>query len=141
MTAAARKFFNGEQLSSNELPMYLYEHIIASHYHWSLEAIRQMDLQDFYVHLRICLVREDIEREFQAKLAGATFGETAHIVSDGDGEQISGQLTERKKLKSGAVTETRTQKSRLRNEVGGMKINTRTGEVVEFSQPTLPDKV
>ncbi len=112
--------------------MYLYEHILASHYHWSLDDIRNLDLQDFYIHLRICLIREDTDREFQAKLAGATFGDEGHATESKE------HVTGRKKLKSGAVTETKTRTTRLRQTIGSMAIS-KTGEVISFDQPELAD--
>ena len=111
--------------------MWVYEHILARHYGWSLNAIRDMDLQDFFVHLRICLVREEVEREFQAKLAGATFGS-----STGEGKE---QITQTQRLKSGAIKETETTRNVLRGEVGSLRVNKKTGEVVRFNQPELPD--
>lgn len=53
---------------------YIYEHVIAAAYGWTLEEIRQMDTKDFYVHLKICMIREGIDKEFQALLAGAKPG-------------------------------------------------------------------
>lgn len=113
--------------------MWIYEHVLARHYSWSLQDIRQMDLQDFFIHLRICLVREEVEREFQAKLAGATFGSETNSETE--------QVTKRVRHKSGAVTETKTQHNMLRNEVGNMRINKKTGEVVSFNQPEFSDDV
>lgn len=48
----------------------MYEHILAKNYHWNLDTIRDMDYYDFQVHLRICLVAENIENEFRLVLAG-----------------------------------------------------------------------
>ncbi len=50
---------------------YIYESVIASNYGWDLDKIRALDLIDFHVHLRICLVKENVDREFQASLVGA----------------------------------------------------------------------
>lgn len=50
---------------------YVLEHIIAKTYGWSLEAIRDMPLSDFWPHLRICMVSEEADKEYQARLAGA----------------------------------------------------------------------
>jgi len=118
--------------------MWVYEHVLASHYSWSLEAIRQMDLQDFFIHLRICLVREEVEREFQAKLAGATFGSTSNdgTVSD-DGKE---RVTKTVRHKSGAITETKAQRSVFKGEVGSLRVDKKTGKVVSFNQPELPDR-
>jgi hypothetical protein len=114
--------------------MWVYEHVLARHYSWKLEDIRQMDLQDFFVHLRICLVREEVEREFQAKLAGATFGASSGTPADGQE-----RVTKTQRHKSGAITETKTKRDVLRSEVGNLRVNKRTGEVVRFNQPDLPD--
>lgn len=51
--------------------MYVYEHILAKHYSWSLEAIRDLDVHDFFMHLRICMIHENLDKEFSARLAGA----------------------------------------------------------------------
>jgi len=117
--------------------MWVYEHVLASHYSWSLDDIRQMDLQDFFVHLRICLVREEIEREFQAKLAGATFGsseDSGKPVADGQE-----RVTKVERHKSGAITETKAKRESLRGEIGSLRVDKRTGKVVSFNQPELPD--
>jgi len=117
--------------------MWVYEHVLASHYSWSLNDIRQMDSQDFFIHLRICLIREEVDREFQARLAGASFGDEAEEGSvPADGEE---RITEVKRHKSGAITETKTKRDVLRGKVGSLKMNKKTGEVVSFEQPELPD--
>jgi len=49
---------------------YIYEHLIAKYYGWTIKEIRSLDLYDFQVHLRLCLVSEGIERDFRVMLAG-----------------------------------------------------------------------
>ncbi len=53
---------------------YVHEAILAKHYGWTLGEIRNLDLQDFWVHVHICLTKESIDKEFQAKLAGGGGG-------------------------------------------------------------------
>ena len=50
--------------------MYIHEHVIAKSYHWSLEDIRNMDYYDFQVHLQLCLVRDNLDKEFALHVAG-----------------------------------------------------------------------
>ncbi len=90
-------------MEAHELSLYTYEHIIASHYGWALDAIRSLDLQDFYAHLRICMERESVRNEFKAMLAGATEPE----------ETVESQprVVSSKRLPSGAVVETTREKS------------------------------
>ncbi|MHA2279294.1 MAG: hypothetical protein ACXAC5_00175 [Promethearchaeota archaeon] len=126
----------GEELAPNELPMWVYEHVLASHYGWSLTEIRQMDLHDFFVHLRICLVREDVEREFKVKLAGASLG-VGGETAPADGKE---QITKIQKHRH-STTETSTKSEKLRNEIGSLRLDKRTGKVVSFNQPELPDNV
>lgn len=92
-------------MEAHELSLYTYEHILASHYGWALDAIRSLDLQDFYAHLRICMEREAVQNEFKAMLAGAQGLETD--------ENISSQprVVSSKRLPSGAVVETTQEKS------------------------------
>jgi len=49
---------------------FIYESIIAHHYGWNLEQIRALDYYDFLVHLRICLVRENVDFERKMLLSG-----------------------------------------------------------------------
>lgn len=86
--------------------MYVYEHIVASHYGWELESIRNMDLQDFYAHLRVCMERESVQNEFQAMLAGA--GPVKDKVIE---EGSKPQVVSSKKLRSGAVQKTTKEKA------------------------------
>jgi len=66
-------FFKGQHIQGM-IPQYLYEHLLAHHYGWSLSEIRSMSNYDFQVHLRVCLVRERIENEFRVNLAGGKPG-------------------------------------------------------------------
>lgn len=86
--------------------MYVYEHIIASHYGWELDKIRALDTQDFYVHLRICLEREAADKEHQAIMDGA-------VPSGNSNEQEVGKpkVIAKRKLPSGATVETTKEKS------------------------------
>lgn len=108
------------------MSQYIYEHILASSYHWTLDYIRSLDLQDFYPHLKMCMVRDALEKEFQARLAGALVGD----------ENVEGkpQITESHKLKSGAVRSTQSESIHIRKKIGELKMNKRTGEVVSFNQ-------
>ena len=94
-------------MEAHELSLYVYEHILASHYGWALEAIRSLDLQDFYAHLRICMAREAVKNEFQAMLAGAM--PSGDEVID---EKITSQpqVVSSKRLPSGAIVETTKEK-------------------------------
>ena len=69
-------FFKGQHIPGM-IPQYLYEHLLAHHYSWSLPEIRSMSNYDFQVHLRVCLVRERIENEFRVALAGGKPGGTS----------------------------------------------------------------
>ena len=117
------------------MSVYVYEHILARHYGWSLNEIRAMDLQDFYIHLRICSVREDVEREFQAKLATGNFGGSSGE-SNINEEQESSSV---KRLGSGAITETKNQSNKIRKSVGGLVMNKKTGKVVRYNQPEFSE--
>ncbi len=117
-------------MKTGELSMYIYEHVLARHHGWDLDDIRRMDLQDFYAHLRICLVRESTEREFQAKVAGAAMG-AVDVPSD-----ESKHITNVKRHKSGAVTETETERFVGKRIVGSMKID-KHGNVLSYDQPPL----
>lgn len=92
-------------MEAHELSLYVYEHIIASHYGWELDSIRGMDLQDFYAHLRICMAREAVKNEFQAMLAGATEPESEERIKS------EPQVVSSKRLPSGAVLETTKEKT------------------------------
>jgi hypothetical protein len=50
--------------------MYIYEHVIARTYGWTIDAIRAMDYQDFQIHLQLCLVHDTIDKEFVLKSSG-----------------------------------------------------------------------
>lgn len=95
-------------MESHELSLYTYEHILASHYSWSLDDIRALDLQDFYAHLRLCMEREAVRNEFQAMLAGAGPAENEEV-----NEKITTQpqVVSSRRLPSGAIVETTREKS------------------------------
>lgn len=94
-------------MEAHELSLYTYEHIIASHYSWSLEDIRGLDLQDFYAHLRICMEREAVQNEFKAMLAGAG---PAGDAAMNDNVTSKPRVVSTKRLPSGAVVETTKEK-------------------------------
>lgn len=73
MSEVSHRFFKGQHIEG-VIPSYLLEHMLAKHYGWSLSEIRSMSYYDFMVHLRICMVRENIDFEHQALLAGARSG-------------------------------------------------------------------
>ena len=66
----SRSFFEGKHIEG-VIPQHIYEHMLARHYGWSLESIRLMSYYDFQVHIRICMMRDASERDFQLALAGA----------------------------------------------------------------------
>ena len=72
--SVATAYFKGQKLPPNSddyLP-YLYENIIMEHYGgMNIENVRNMNESDFEIHLRICLAKEDVEREFQMNVHGA----------------------------------------------------------------------
>jgi len=106
-------------LEANELSLYVYEHIIASHYSWSLEDIRGLDLQDFYAHLRICMERETVQNEFRALLAGAGPSDSSN-----DGLTSKPQVVSSKRLPSGAKLETTKEKTmKFNSSVKRVRIN------------------
>ena len=105
------------------MSLYTYEHILASHYSWSLEDIRALDLQDFYVHLRICMEREAVRNEFQAMLAGAVEQEVNDATS-------KPRVAHTRKLPSGATVETTTEKPmNFRSKVKRVRVN-KEGEYI-----------
>jgi len=63
-----KKYFEGKKVKI--IPQYVYEHILAYTYKWNLEYIRSLDYYDFNAHLRMCLTREEIEKEFSIALVG-----------------------------------------------------------------------
>lgn len=70
LQSSSRKFFDGKKFKSFELPMYVYEHLLARNYGWSLEDIRDLNLADFHAHVRVCLAYEESEKHFKVLLAG-----------------------------------------------------------------------
>jgi len=109
---------------------WILEHILAKSYGWNLEEIRGLDIQDFQVHVRICIARESADKEYQAVLAGAT-------PSDAPSSEKK-RVTKVKHLKSGAKTETQTETTRLTRKIGEIRYS-KTGKVISFDQPELPD--
>lgn len=102
------------------MSLYTYEHILASHYGWALDAIRSLDLQDFYAHLRICMERESVQDEFKAILAGAGPEEESH------NENLSSQprVISSKRLPSGATLETTKEKTmKFSSQVKPVRVN------------------
>lgn len=69
LETTAYAFLKGQSISGL-IPQHIYEHLIASHYKWPLNDIRDMSNYDFQAHLRVCLVRERIDSEFKVALAG-----------------------------------------------------------------------
>ena len=63
------RFFQGKKIYE-EIPMIIYESIIARHYGWSLDDIRDMDDYDFQAHLQVCFAYESAEKDFDITLAG-----------------------------------------------------------------------
>lgn len=114
-------------MEPHELSLYVYEHILASHYGWALDAIRALDLQDFYAHLRICMEREAVRNEFQAMLAGASPGGDEAI---NDNTTSKPRVISSKRLPSGAVVETTKEKPmKFSSKVKPVRIN-KKGEYV-----------
>ena len=112
-------------MDDNELSLYVYEHVICKHYGWALESVRNLDLQDFYVHLRICMAREAAEKEFQAMLAGATPEDEAPAKTS---KSVMSQG--RQRLPSGAIKETTTEKAvSIRGKLKKVRIN-KAGDVI-----------
>ena len=73
LTSVSNAFFKGQHVQE-AIPQYLYEHLLARHYGWSLSEIRAMSNYDFQAHLRICMVRESNDNEFKVLLAGGRSG-------------------------------------------------------------------
>ena len=67
---AARRFYEGKKPLIGELPQYIYEHIIAKHYGWTLTEMRSIDYCDFQAHLRLCLVADNKDKEFELQAHG-----------------------------------------------------------------------
>lgn len=96
-----RKFFQGEKLESFELSPYVYESILAEHYSWSLEEIRDLNLFDFYVHVRICLIKDGVDADFKVKLAGG---------GPSTGRSLE-PVTSKERLPSGATKQIKREKA------------------------------
>lgn len=67
---SARRFYEGKKPLQGIFPQYIHEHIIAKTYHWSLKEIRDMEYYDFLVHLHLCLVSDEKEKEFELTAHG-----------------------------------------------------------------------
>lgn len=75
-----RRFYDGKKPLSGVLPQYIYEHVLAKQYGWSLAEIRDMDYCDFLVHLRLCLVADGKDKEFELTAHG--FGKKKATADD-----------------------------------------------------------
>jgi len=69
---AARAFLSGRELDNTETLPYIYEHLMLKHTGMNLTEIRNMRYDEFQIHLRLCMISEGLDREFQAGLAGAS---------------------------------------------------------------------
>ena len=69
---AVRNFYQGKNPDSGDLPQYLYEHILAKYYGWSLEEIRRTDHTDILAHVRMCLESDYVDKEFELNIHGGS---------------------------------------------------------------------
>lgn len=92
-----------------------------------------MDTQDFQVHLRICIAREEFEIETRMRLAGATIGTTSAPVEEKKTTTVG-------RTRSGALVENKSERVRPNKNVGDLVMDKRTGKVVKYNQPELSDK-
>lgn len=76
---------------------YIYEHIIAKAYNWSLEEIRSLDYYDFQVHLRMCIVSESVDNEFKMSLAGHSTSKVASNQLEKVFDPATGEFRDTKK--------------------------------------------
>lgn len=53
---------------------YIYEHIICRNYQVLPNLVRELDYFDFNIHLRLCIIKEQLEKEFMANLSGVKTG-------------------------------------------------------------------
>jgi hypothetical protein len=67
---AARRFYEGKKPLRGVLPQYIYEHLLAKHYGWSLSEIRSLDYYDFLAHLHLCIVADGKDKEFELSAHG-----------------------------------------------------------------------
>ena len=66
----AKRFYEGKNHLGGLFPQYIYEHLIAKYYGWSLKEIRDMDYYDFLVHLRLCVMADGQDKEFELTTHG-----------------------------------------------------------------------
>lgn len=92
----------------NLVSPYIYESILAEHYGWSLEDIRNLELKDFYAHIRICLTKDMMDKEFNALLSGAKPADGSKKKFDKN-KAMDG--VPNKMQQKGTVRETRTEKA------------------------------
>lgn len=64
----ARLFFDGKP--TQEIPQYIYEHVLAYHYGWTTDEIRNMDYRDVLAHVQLCLTSDGLDKEFEIRLTG-----------------------------------------------------------------------
>jgi len=66
----AKAFFEGKK-TDDYVPPCVYESMLAERYGWTPEVMEEMDYVEFQSHLRVCVSREEVEKDFQLTLAGA----------------------------------------------------------------------
>lgn len=67
---SARRFYEGKKPVIGLVSQYIYEHLLAKYYGWSLKDIRAMDYYDFMVHLRLCMLSDIKDKEFELSSRG-----------------------------------------------------------------------
>ena len=65
-----KRFYEGKKPIAGIMPQYIYEHLLSKYCHWSLSEIRGMDYYDFLVHLRLCMVSDTQDKEFEMAVQG-----------------------------------------------------------------------
>lgn len=70
LSEAARRFYEGKKPLKGVLPQYIYEHLLAKYYGWSLKEIRAMDYYDFLVHIHLCIIADGKDKEFELSAHG-----------------------------------------------------------------------
>ncbi len=72
LETVAHKFFTSKELEDSDADVlpYIYEHVILKCYNWTLEYLRSIDHADFMAHLRLCMVSEVADKEFQIQSRG-----------------------------------------------------------------------
>jgi len=96
-----------------------------------LDRVRDLDLQDFYAHLRMCLVHDTIDKEFQARLAGALSDEGAEKDTNTNDSEF--HIPSKRETK-GPYTETKREHTHLTEKVGSLVMDKRTGKVINYQQ-------